>query len=348
MRILFVSDHCCSRVVKEGLALQKRGVDVTYVQNRIANPTFLNILPKASFYNGDKQLAQTLSVLKNDCDIVQVHNEPDKLARVVKRVLPEKPLVFDAHDLFSVRIQVIDADESFAFRESDAFVYPSDGYMKWAKDTYRFYGVDKKPNVLVHSMPNEDWVVDDTNALMDAIVYEGGLRVPEDPRPGHPESFKYHEYRDFRKLFSFLSSIGIPVVAYPGNSDAIDHHRGCGAILNYPLEYPDLIPALSHYKWGIAGGPIQTLQWDWAMPHKLFEYLAAGIPVIGFNSDNIKEFIEKHEVGVYVNSWYDIPDVFKDHELQARLRANVLEKQRQFTMEREVEPLLNTYKGLLE
>lgn len=347
MRILFVSDHCCARVVKEGLALQKLGLDIVYIQRRIANSCFTNVLPTCSFYEGPDQLAQKLSHFRNRCDLVHVHNEPDWLARVAKRVLPDKPLVFDAHDLFSVRIQVIDAEESYAFRESDAFVYPSIGYKEWATDIYRMFGINDKPNIVIHSMPNEDWIIEEENAQIRSLVYEGGLRVKEEVRPEHPEAFKYHEYRDFRKLFGFLNSIGIPVVVYPGNSDALDSFRGCGATINFPLEYFDLVPALSRYRYGLAGGPIHTLQWDWAMPHKLFEYIGSGIPVIGFNSDNIKSFIEKHEVGVYVDSWNDIPRVFNDDALHAKLKANVLNKRKEFTMEREIKPLLNIYKELL-
>jgi glycosyltransferase involved in cell wall biosynthesis len=299
-----------------------------------------------SGYYDPQHLAYKVQRYK-DIDIIHVHNEPDWFGHVCKSVRPDVPVVFDAHDLFSVRLpHAADKfqDEVQSFKKCDAFVYPSKGYQKHCAKLYKQFGVDKKPNEVIYSMCNEDFLKDSSMPRIGGIVYEGGLRVKE-PHPEIPEDMKYHQYRDFNGVFEYLTKQGIPVVAFAANQDAMMHHGNSGALITPPMPYPALINHLSRFDWGIVGSPIPgSLQWKYAMPHKLFEYIAAGIPILAFGADELCQFVEKHQIGVALDTIEDIPKVYGDHD---KYRKNLWFLQTQFTMEKQIPKLVKLYEELI-
>lgn len=342
MKVLHVSEHCCSRVVKEGEALKKAGVECAYMQQRLTNPDFQPMLSPSYFYTCPEQLADQVVSLR-DIDIIHVHNEPDWMAHICKQARPDIPVVFDAHDLFSVRLGIRTPDEELAFNKADAFIYPSKGYLEFSLDFHKDKQIHKRPNVVVYSCVNDNFIITDPLPRLDSIVYEGGLRVPE-PENGIPEEHKYHKYRDYRRMFWWLGSKGLPVVVFCANPDVVEVYMRTGAFVLPPMEYTVFMEQLSRFSWGIAGGPIHHPQWETAMPHKLFEYLAAGVPVLTFFAKEVQEFVKEHGVGVVLDDWRQIPDVYQEHE---KYRKVVLEKRHLFTMENEVDKILKIYQELV-
>ncbi|MGL4865087.1 MAG: hypothetical protein ACRC4T_18495 [Cetobacterium sp.] len=66
-------------------------------------------------------------------------------------------------------------------------------------------------------------------------------------------------------------------------------------------------------------------------PHKLSLYIAAGIPVITWKEAAIAEFIEENNIGITVNSLYELEDYFKnlnntDYERQVKNTLKIREK----------------------
>lgn len=336
MRVLMLSEHCCARVVKQGLALKKRGVEVHYMQRRISNPAFMPSMDFMSEYVSDEHLAEKLSRL-NGYDLIHVHNEPDSIGVVAKQVRPDLPVIFDAHDLFSVRMGAIFPDERFVFSNCDGFIFPSEGYQAHARETHNF----DKPSCVVYSMPNEDFITDEQPALLNAIGYEGGLRIPETFEG--PDEFKYHSYRDFRETFRYITKrLSIPMIVFPANVDIMNDYQDTGPMFFPTLDYVTLMKTLPALSWGLVGGPEPGIkQWDTAMPNKLFEFIAAGVPIISINGSEIQQFVERWQVGVSLDSLDEIPSILGKHQ---ELRRNVYFLQRRFTMENEVGKVVNLYR----
>lgn len=339
MKVLMLTDHCCMRVIKMGIALGKQGVIVHYLNKRLSNPTFSPSLYSMSEYVSDEHLAQKLQALDH-FDIIHVHNEPDSLGVIAKQVRPDMKVIFDAHDLFSVRIGVNYPDEKFVFANCDGFVFPSLSYQKHATE---LHGITK-PMRTVYSMCNEDFVQDPQPVRFNALAYEGGLRIPENIDA--PDEFKYHSYRDFRGIFRDITNrLRIPLIVFPANADAIANYQIPGVMIHNPLDYPTMMNYMSMCRWGFVGGPTPGIpQWDMAMPNKLFEFLAAGVPIIAINATELSEFVDRWKVGVCVDSIEEIPSVFEQSE---KYRANVWFLQNKFTMENEIHKVVNLYKEVI-
>jgi glycosyltransferase involved in cell wall biosynthesis len=87
---------------------------------------------------------------------------------------------------------------------------------------------------------------------------------------------------------------------------------------------------------------------DVALPNKLFEYLASGLPVLSFPHKAQREFLEAKKVGFVFEDLNELDDKIKEEATVQRVRGNVLRKRFDFTMESNIERVLNLYGSLLE
>lgn len=91
----------------------------------------------------------------------------------------------------------------------------------------------------------------------------------------------------------------------------------------------------------------------YALPNKLFEYLAAGIPVIASNLPEIAQIIERFDVGCVVPSGdaktlgYALDHAIKNPELRQKWSQNTPRVQEFFNFATEAEHFLTPYRSLL-
>ena len=340
MNILFASDSCCARVIKEGIALINNGHQVTFLQRRIANPDMQYVLPAMVAYQGHAQYSAKLKNFSN-IDIIHVHNEPSWLGYVAKEARPDLPVVFDAHDLCAVRDNEIVEDEIRSLALCDGIIYPSKGYRDFVRDqlprlcsddqafeAHQAIRAGNNPSEIIYSMCNE-YMLDLLQPLprVNGIVYQGGVSP-------------FMDHRDYREISKYLAGARIPFHIYGTDMEYAAEYIATGAVYMPTLPYLDLMRNLTRYDWGLCGCPISHPQWENAMPNKLFEYIAAGIPVIVINAAECAEFVMEHGLGVVVDSINAIPRIYDRHE---KYRERVAEKRAMFTMESQVPKILALY-----
>ena len=64
----------------------------------------------------------------------------------------------------------------------------------------------------------------------------------------------------------------------------------------------EIVPLLSNYHLGLSLIEADCLNRRFALPNKFFEYIAAGIPLLGSDIITQKVYIDKYQVGMYLNS----------------------------------------------
>jgi hypothetical protein len=275
-------------------------------------------------------------------EIIHVHNEPDWMVWVAKETCPDKVVVYDVHDLDSVRVNRISNDEIKAMQACDGLIFTSPEYQR---EVNRIHGelIERKPQTVVYSYVNEDFFVEPEQFLLPkvpGVVYEGWARFPADDDPA--ESENNMPFTNQKKVVQALSEAGIPSYWYgvEGNNEYLRFMQfGAHPMLIAP--YASLMRLMSKYDWGIFGVEDKFLQMDTTMPNKVFEYLAAGLPVIVVNAKAAGEFIEKNGFGVVLNSYRDIRTVF---DRSAEFKANVMAKRKDFTMENQVGTIMDLYR----
>lgn len=340
LKIEFISYHCCIRVIKEYLALTNTG-EVRIHSTRLFSIEMPadSVLPIANhgFYVDKITLMQLLK--HSQFDIYHCHNEPMWFPALVRHVKPEAKIVLDVHDSDFMRDGEIGIEEREQFDSADAFIFPSKTYQV---ELSKAFNLEDRPQLVVYSMCNEflieALVADELSVPREpGIVYEGGaLANPED----WASKRHYPKYRDHIEIVKELTANGIPFYMFGTDPKYIEAYVDAGATVFGRMPYGGLMKELGAFDWGFVGTDCDSPQSQSAMANKMFEYVAAGIPVIVMNSKEMGAWVEKHGVGVHIKSTAEIPDIYHLHK---ELRPVVQEKRGQFTMENQVTSILEFY-----
>lgn len=339
MNVIFLSHHGCARMVKEAVALLKAGHAVHCVQHEIANTENKYVLPNLSFYNTREGLRAHLTCRK-DIDIIHVHNTPDWLVTEARAACPDAAIVYDVHDMDSVRYQLEEPEEEevAAYREADGYVFPSRSYSMTASLGVHTDAMLGKPVSIVYTMVNEEMLRRDRKALpmVGGVVYEGGL--------SHPEDDQYWPWLDFGWIAKSLCDDMIPFHVY-GLERYRESYSAMGAVYHGVAPFSSITRELSRYTCGLVGTWPHHPQQEMAMPNKLFEYLAAGLPVIVVgNESEAGHFVETEGVGRCVKTPAEISKAMIGIE---RLKPMVWEKSITMTMESQVPKIINLYQDVI-
>jgi glycosyltransferase involved in cell wall biosynthesis len=338
LNILFVTYNTCARAAKEAKALEESGRhQVVILQYATASEEILYNAPGlVSFYRTRDDLLRRIGYLSDWVEVIHVHNEPNWIVPAAAQArdiaCPAVPVIFDVHDLDSQRENgSIDKDEGPAIHAADAYIFPSKAYAKGIRHVWNTQG---KPGRVIYSMCNRSDIVEIPLPRIEGIVYEGATvaQIPafNESTPG------YKHYRDYAKLASYFLVWQIPFHLYGVRKDFWRPYLDRGAIVHESLAFPDMLQQLSRYDWGLCGHMDDHPQWQKAMPNKLFEYLAAGIPVISINSDEVSEFVVQHGVGIVAPGLSGLASAARDKDLRAVCAGFVTVNRHKFVMETQV------------
>lgn len=330
MNILFLSHHCCIRCVKEGLALIEAGHSVVFLHQRVANPDMQAVLPLQGFYQSDAQLRQKLKTF-TDMDVIHVHNEPSSLVWIAKEVRPDLPVIFDVHDLNSVQFRRPDTDEIQAMAAADGVIFPSNGYEQYCRKELKhvFSGLEGTPSRVVYSMCTRQMLEIPPLPRSPGIVYEGRIS-------------NNGQKKDYRELFKNISDLNIPIGAFPSNQNLSHIYSQKGVMMMPTLPYMEMMRQISRFDWGFSGPALRCRDGDRGMPNKLFEYIAAGVPVMVHQADEAARFVTDNGLGVAIEDVAEIPEIYGQHE---KYRDAVRARRGELVMEGQVDGIVELYRS---
>ena len=253
-------------------------------------------------------------------------SEPSWVVPVIREILPKKKLVLDIHDAQVWRSsdpRYKSAEERLSFAWADSLVVPSDTCKKILEP--------KQPCLVLPPYVNDFCYQSRGWAWKGGIVYQGRVDLPSSK-----EFMSYSRYEELAKQLKDE----IPLHIYmPGKEEDLkpwyDIYRPL-CTFNKGLQYEAMLSALGFYDWGLCGNITKHQEWDVAMPNKLFDYMAGGIPIIALNCKEVAKFVKKHKVGIAVSSIQEIKDRWEERE---QCQRNVFLKRFNFTMEKHIEKL---------
>ena len=340
LNILFVQESPCIRNYKMATALRSRGhrVSLAYTKARLSQ-MYKGL--SDDVYNECIQIQshRRLWDISKNYDIVHCHNEPDVLT--VAALAGDAPVVHDTHDLISLRA---DGDPNLSYFEGVANrgaagrVYSTPYQMEEAK---KLYGVNGPSLVFYNYASEVDLPKKFLPKLSDQggdvhIVYEGGIGG--------------NTHRDFSSLFVDLAKQGIHIHIYPTfYNQEIAQYFSAHKIIHYyqPLSPKQIMEEMTQYDFGIIPFNLEKGNkrfLDSTIANKLFEYQAAGLPVIASPLQSYIDYFKKTPTGItFKNSQDIIKNIPKLKEITERTDFS----KQIFTYEREIEKLEAFYKKII-
>jgi phenylacetate-CoA ligase len=302
LNILFVQDAPCIRNYKMATALRSRGhrVSLAYT-TKCLSESYAGL----SDDTYDRSIRLTsyrhLWEITKNYDFVHCHNEPDTLT--VAALAGDAPVIHDTHDLISLR-DTHDPNTSYfegiANRAAAGRVYSTPYQRDEAKT---MYGVDG-PSLIFYNYASESDLSEIRLAKLSHrdnevhIVYEGGVGGSA--------------HRDFTGLFIELANNNIHIHVYPAsfNQEQEQFFSKYPKIHYYqPVSPKQIVETMTQYDYGIIPFNIQNGNkrfLDSTIANKLFEYLAAGLPVITSDLKSYVDFFSKNPVGIAFHCADDI------------------------------------------
>lgn len=298
---------------KEAMTLLRAGYAVTLIAQHEKDETIEGIkiiaLPKAKnrlhrfFGLTFKAFSQAL---KHDADVYHLHDPELLPAGVILKLLKRKKIIYDAHEdyqkqtlskLYIPRIArksiafLIKATEYVVSFFFDGIVTATDDISKNFSYHKRAISVKNFPMISSFTLAKRNNA--DQKGLLD-LIYIGGLAQIR----GTSELVRSLELLDT----SYQVRLNLYGKFYPAEyEEEIKKLEGFKKVRYHGWVEPEKVPSLlKHYDAGIVClQPISN--YLTSLPVKLFEYMAAGLPVIASNFPLWQEIVEENKCGICVN-----------------------------------------------
>ena len=342
MRIAHLVLHSCIRASKIAWLTMEKGHECYMITERpLIGGNWKDFGVTALIHTGQLEwnpdvdvwsIRRTIRALDPIVDVYHIHNEPDWPVEVVRRET-SKPIVWDIHDLRSMREGKVDDIEALALEKCDGISVVSGRYKRLLQER------TTKPIIEVLSaVPRKLYPTFRRVPSRRGLVYEGGLKGVDKEK-----SDQFH-WRSWGDVFREISEMDIEVWAYPSFSPGENrqNYSTSGAMIMDSLPYDELLYNLTSHEAGLVGSPFPSPAFDGAMPNKLFEYIAAGIPVICMNAPAAEEFLLASGFGVGITDLKEIPDVLEQFRKE-NLRQYIWEMREHWCMERQIQKVFTLY-----
>ena len=347
LRITKIAGHGCIRVHKMGIALMERGHDVRLISKKE--------VPYVEWYKtwthafGVNNFVDAIEMHAGITDVFHAHNEPSWFVTAIKERC-DVPVVLDVHDSFLARTTSeeedgqrkegldtfrVSVEERNNFQMADALVFPA---QRFADIILNEFKIDK-PYIILPSYVPRQFYQYHGKSWLGGLVYEGRVDLQSDiDKTPRMRGFQYSVYEEMAKE---ASDMDMDFHLYATRTDEpFKKIYNDISFIHPPLSFEDLLGHIARHDWGLVGNTIKTAEWDIAFPNKLFEYIAAGVPIVAINASACGEFIESHGIGIQVNSLEELGKRWGEH---SRCRENLLRKRQQFAMENHIHRLEELY-----
>jgi hypothetical protein len=335
-----------ARLLKETVALLSNGVTVDLIASS-AGP-IPGSYETITLWTNEEQFRR--SMRQSNADIFHVHNQPDHLLELMAR--DSRPIVCDVHDLLSVMTGKVGEFERSIYNRSDAILHVSNPML----EHFRAVHGNGKPDTVIENFCSKAVLSEARKAVQKkdrypgpkepiTVVYEGSLTGGGDATPEFDECAVMGHY-DQRDTVRELLAAGIKEFhVYPATGQSgQQNNEKAGAIIHGCIGMAQMAVELGKYRWGFLGNANRFKQWDVSMPNKLFDYVAAGIPIVCWNAAEPAKWIEREGIGIVIK---DPKEIIERNGEAERCRENLNARAFDWTWENQVHRLEKLYAKVL-
>ena len=289
--------------------------------------------------------------------IIHSHNAPDLLTiSAIEAVKGEVPVIHDCHEALTLRdtgYYASDGEgtirneyprqEKVANEGSDGRIYVTEGVRDYIQ---RRYDVDPSRDMVFYSYVSNSMLPNHFQRKLSErdgqihVVYIGTVTSKVED-----------SHYDLRDIFREIADQGIHLHMYVSIWGARDkayrHLADENDFIHYHghLDQRILLYEITKYDYGWAGFNVNQKNrkhLDVALPNKVFEYIACGLPVLAFPHKNLAEFLGRFKVGLVFNSVDEMASQIENMEIKG-IRKHVLSVRDGVTVEKNIHNLINYY-----
>ena len=350
LTILEVGRHTCIRVYRFSETLKSLGYKVDLLTGVISYGT--EIFDQVAFYHNETQFKNYLYEVKDKYDIIEVHNEPDYIVKWAGDVIGDSDktkLVYNIHDIDSVRRNFIPIDEQKAFNIASGIVYVSEPIQEISNELHRV----TVPTMIVYNYPTLSMInntkVDWGMVKKPTMVYEGGVNALDDSNESS-EIRRLFPYRNLFPIFKQLIEQGNEVHVFTGNATAYNTGQSTGCVLYPPTPFDILLNKLTQFKYNLLTfnnkGATEN-QVNYTTANKMWDGLCAGLPALACWCDETEKYVKKHNIGWTFNDLVDIGDCSQLEETYEEKIESIKKKREELVFSNHIWKTENMYAKLL-
>lgn len=233
-------------------------------------------------------------------------NDLDTLgASALVSIIRKKPLIYDSHEFFLGVPEIQNKAmvkwvwkniEKFSFPHVDHFITVNDSIAKLYSELY-----SKKISV-IRNIPAR-------KQLSDSLI-RADLGLPEDTFIMAMQGAGINVDRGYEDAIASMKFIENALLLIIGKGDVIDDLKTLVKELNLEskvrflgvLPYEKMMQYTTLSDLGLTLDKPLSINYTYSLPNKLFDYIHAGIPVLGSDLPEVAKIILDYEVGIVVES----------------------------------------------
>jgi glycosyltransferase involved in cell wall biosynthesis len=327
------------------LSVLDRGHDVHLIAK--AAPSYYEQYSSFTMAPSIRHYAEWIDMVAPQVDIFHAHNEPSWFVTAIKERC-DVPVVLDVHDSYLARVTPEEEEEEtsprvFAgernnFQLADGLVFPGRSFADTVCTEFRL----KQPHLILPSYVPRFLQQYRCAEWLGGLVYQGKVMLTSECIKGTPNhGFRYCDYEELTRQ---AAGIGMGFHLYGIRKDDEYQEAYKSAMLHLGRTYTDLLRSLTRHDWGLIGNVFPTPEWDVAFPNKLFEYIAASVPVVVMNASDCKDFVLEYGVGISVDSLQELAERWNEH---TEVRKNLIRVRQRFAMENFIGNLEELYAEII-
>jgi hypothetical protein len=340
-RILISTHYNCLRNIKSSIAAYNLGYELELITQGdglglVRELMHDHIYKSIRIWSTPSQLEKYME--ESNADIIWCHNEPDLMTVLAHspNVKRDRMIIHDCHDLPTLhpeytKNEEVNEQEMISMTKSDMVFVPTQDYVDI---TEKKYGRKEGVHVLYSCAPSAFFPNADMPRV-NGMLYCGQINVPS--------MGSRLAYRDVVPLFRYLTALGIAShIYYTTPNIDVTPYITAGACTYGVLKMWAAIQQYTRYDYGFVGSNVECEEIKICMPNKLFDCMAAGIPLICLNADTAGKFCIDNDIGISVNGLSALQNVpWGDVSMWERMRKNVREIRREYTMENQLKKLFD-------
>jgi glycosyltransferase involved in cell wall biosynthesis len=349
LNIVMLSSHACIRVHKMAIPLMEEGHDVHLVARKLSS--FWQQYKSFILCEDIEQFSEAVKLHAPRADIFHCHNEPSWFVTLVKEIT-NKPVILDVHDSYLARSTPEEAQEALDRGDkhvrvsveertncqlADGLIFPGDDFRQIVTGEFKL----QQPTLTLPSYVPKRYFQYDFKDWHGGLVYEGKVNLPKETT-GYSSGFRYCDYTNACEA---TTDLGMDFHLYAGRDDEAfkKHYSFEHTFVHEPLNYEALMGRIGRHDWGLVGNTTKTREWDVAMPNKMFEYMASGVPVVAMNAAQCAKFVDGAGVGISVEGPQELADRWREHR---DARKRVIKERQAWSMNYHIHKLEQFYEDV--